>query len=246
MSPSTLPSICTSPADISVPRTTNSLLMMEGAPPLLRGRLGCTVGAGATGVGSGSLLFENIATCLDELFGVFHRLVIPHFVMDVRACAAPRRTEPADNGTLVHLSSQLSLDLCQMSIACTNPVAVIDFHGVAIVAVFACEYDNTGSRRAHFRPFRAGKINAGMECQLLVEGIQPSAKIAADAAQFRRRKQRNRFKRAHDLVELSHGCRGFRHARRETDVVSLRCDHERDERPALGLLSGQAANQAFA
>src|SRR3954471_20786205 len=112
MSPSTLPSICTSPAEISVPRTTNSLLMIEGAPPL-RGRLGCTAGAGAAGATSVSLLFENIATCLDKLFRIPDRLVIPHFVVDVRARAAPGRTQPAYDRALVHLSSQLSLDLRQ-------------------------------------------------------------------------------------------------------------------------------------
>src|ERR1051326_1716767 len=221
-SPSTLPSICTSPAEISVPRTTSSLLMMEGAP-LLRGRLGCTGAACvcATGGVSGSLLFENIATCLDKLFRVSHRLVIPHFIVDVRARAAPGRTEPADDSALVHLSSQLRFDLRQMSVARANSMAMVDFHGVAVVAVPAGEYDNTGSRRAHLCALWTGKINSGMERQLLVEGIHPRAKATADAARLRGRNQGNRLKCMHDLIELSHGRRGFAHASGEIVVDAL-------------------------
>src|SRR5215467_5535368 len=169
MSPSTLPSICTSPAEISVPRTTSSLLMIEAGPPPLRGRFTGAVGVG-TGVGaSGSLLFENIATCLDELFRVSHRLVIPHFIMNVRPSAAPSRTKPADDGAFVNLGSRLRLDLCQMSIPCANSVAVIDFHRVAIVTAPAGKHHNAGTRRAHFRSLRTRKIDSRMERKLLVE-----------------------------------------------------------------------------
>src|SRR5207302_5095008 len=61
MSPSILPSTCTSPAEINVPLTISSALMTDGAS-LVLGRLGWGVGL-ADGATSGSLLFENIALC---------------------------------------------------------------------------------------------------------------------------------------------------------------------------------------
>src|SRR3954464_1896281 len=102
--------------------------MMEGTPRAAGGRFGCTTGACGAGAASGwSLLFENIATCLDELFRVSDGPVIPHFIMDVRACAAARGAEPAYDSALVDLSSRYGNDFPQMSVAGANAIAVIDF-----------------------------------------------------------------------------------------------------------------------
>src|SRR5512146_153884 len=90
MSPSTLPSICTSPFETSVPRTISSALMTDGAPARPTGRLGATVVAAGTGCGWAtgasvwgcdcgcSLVFENMLTYLDELGGISYGVVEPH------------------------------------------------------------------------------------------------------------------------------------------------------------------------
>src|SRR5690242_4931120 len=63
MSPSILPSTCTSPAEISVPFTISSELITDGTS-LALARLGGGVGVADGVVVSASLLFENIALCL--------------------------------------------------------------------------------------------------------------------------------------------------------------------------------------
>src|SRR5271169_1567031 len=83
-SPSTRPSIWMSPVEVSVPVTTRSLLMMDGADE--RPARLTEEGAGAAGADVGPLsllLLENMAASLDESARISHDIGEPHFVVDM-------------------------------------------------------------------------------------------------------------------------------------------------------------------
>src|SRR6266566_8527372 len=141
ISPSTLPSIVTSPAETSVPRTINSALMTEGTPPLRVARLAGAAGGGVTAA-SGSLVFENIVACLDELARISHRIVVPHFIVNMRSGAAPRRSEFADDRALFDGGSNLHQYLGQMTVSRPDTITMINFHGVSVGALRPGEDDN--------------------------------------------------------------------------------------------------------
>src|ERR1043165_2685369 len=102
-----------------------SALTMEGA----RGRLEA---AGAIASGWLSLLLlENMMTRLDEVVRVPDAVVVPDFIMDMRAGAAPRRADPAQTGALADLRADPHAHRREMGIARVNAVAMVDFHHVA-------------------------------------------------------------------------------------------------------------------
>src|ERR1700757_3863494 len=104
-SPSTMPSICMSPVELSVPVTVRSALIMEGTVPDRPVFLGAALTRGAApmlaGGSTGSLLLlENMTACLYEIAGVTHHVIIPDFVMDMGACASTGGPYAPDRGTL--------------------------------------------------------------------------------------------------------------------------------------------------
>src|SRR5512146_1343812 len=77
-SPSTRPSIWISPVEVSVPVTTRSALMIDGADERM-GRLacwdvGCGAEDGAAACGVSLLLLENMAACLDKSARIPHHI----------------------------------------------------------------------------------------------------------------------------------------------------------------------------
>src|SRR5579863_5478392 len=134
-SPSTMPSICMSPVELSVPVTVRSALMIEGAVPERPSRLGGVLAAGAmpmlTGEGTGSLLLlENMTACLYEVAGVTHHVIIPDFVMDMGPGAAAGGPYASDRGTLFDPHAYPYGNRGKMTVACMKPHAVVDFHHV--------------------------------------------------------------------------------------------------------------------
>src|SRR3974390_1840879 len=109
-SPSTRPSIWMSPVDVNVPLTTRSELMMDGT--LVRmARLPGGAPAGGAGIACGGavslsrLLLENMAACLDKPTRIPHHISQPHFIVDVRPCASPRRPEFPDGRAFPNFGS---------------------------------------------------------------------------------------------------------------------------------------------
>src|ERR1700742_4155082 len=94
-SPSTRPSIWMSPVEVSVPLTTRSALMMDGADERAARLADGTLEAFKGGGGAASFLLENMAACLDKGARVSHHVVVPDLVMHVRSGAAPRRSKPS-------------------------------------------------------------------------------------------------------------------------------------------------------
>src|SRR5262245_52639624 len=91
-SPSTRPSTWMSPVELSVPFTTRSALMIDGAEERAARLSGGTLGE----AGAESFLLENMAPRLDKGSRISDDLVVPDLVVHVRSGAAPRRSEPSD------------------------------------------------------------------------------------------------------------------------------------------------------
>src|SRR5205085_3072512 len=117
-SPSTRPSTCMSPVEESVPVTTTSALMMEGAgraPVRFCCACACGSAAGETGgvaaaeavVGSGvaSLVLVNMAACLYESARISHHVSQPHFVVDMGTGAAAGGSEFSHRRAFFDLSA---------------------------------------------------------------------------------------------------------------------------------------------
>src|SRR5579863_7621590 len=143
-SPSTMPSICMSPVELSVPVTVRSALMIEGAVPERPSRLGGVLAAGAmpmlTGEGAGSLLLlENMTACLYEVAGITHGVIIPDFVMNMRPGAAACGPHTPDRGAFLDPHAHPYANLGKMTVACMKPQAVVDFHHVAVTTACTCE-----------------------------------------------------------------------------------------------------------
>src|SRR5580765_108717 len=99
-----------SPLDVSVPVTTKSPLMIEGAAEERIGRFCCCAVVAAAGAAGGAvslLLLENMASSLDEFARISHDVVIPDFVVNVRASAASRRSEFSDRRALRYSGSNM-------------------------------------------------------------------------------------------------------------------------------------------
>src|ERR1700733_9261255 len=170
-----------SPVEFRVPLIVMSALMMDGADSA-RARLAGTGGTAMAGCCGGSgtslLLLENMAAGLDEICGVFHGIIIPDFVMDMRTSAAPRGTYPAQICALVDPSSHPDADRGKMTIACMNSITMIDFDHVAIAAATAGEHHHSGGGRMDHRTPGPGKINPGMESVAAREGVDTGTEAA--------------------------------------------------------------------
>src|SRR5579871_321038 len=96
-----------SPLEVSVPFTTRSELIIEGAalrPGRLRDWGGGAAGAAAA---ADSFLLENMSTSLNKSARVTDNVVVPDLVMNVRSGAPPRRSEPSDGCAFGYLSAYL-------------------------------------------------------------------------------------------------------------------------------------------
>src|ERR1051326_3810523 len=100
-----------SPVEVSVPLTTRSALMIEGAAPR-PGRL-AGAGGGAIMVAAGSWSFgllENMRACLYEIAGIAHDVVEQDFVMDMRPGGTAGGPDPAQSRPLGDLRPQFDTD----------------------------------------------------------------------------------------------------------------------------------------
>src|SRR5258705_9738582 len=138
-----------------------SALMIDGVPRV-PGRLGCAAAGccGAAAGTSGSLLLTNISPCLDEFSRIPHRIVVPHFVVDMRSGASSGRSQFPHDGTFVQLCSCCDHNFRQMAVASTDTVTVIYFYSVTVGAAGAGENDDSRRGDVNITAFFARKIDA--------------------------------------------------------------------------------------
>src|SRR5215469_10229418 len=182
-SPSTRPSIWMSPVEVSVPFTTRSALMMDGAAERTA-RFGCGA-AGAAGTAGGlasfsRLLLENMAACLDEFARIPHHIGEPHFVVDVRPCASARRSESSDGRTFRDFRTDTYEYSRKMTVPCAKSVAMVDFDHISITAARARPDHRSGCGRSDRCAPGTAKIQAGVKREMARERINASAEIAGD------------------------------------------------------------------
>src|SRR5579859_6058864 len=152
-----------------------SALMMEGADAV-RVRLDAAAGAAAGWVSL--FLLENMMAGLDEIIGILHTVVIPDFVMDMRAGAASGRANPSEPCALADPRPHPHAHRGQVGITRMDAVTVIDFHHIAITAAITGEHHHTGRGGMHHTAPRTGEIDAGMKGITAGEGIDPRTKSA--------------------------------------------------------------------
>src|SRR3954465_15611239 len=112
-----------------------------------------------------------MAASLYEVVRVLDDIVVPDFVMDMRASAASRRADAAKARALGQISAHLHADGGEMAIAGVEAIAVIDLPHIAIAATIAGEHHGARRRGMHHAAPGAGEINAGMEGEAAGEGI---------------------------------------------------------------------------
>src|SRR5262245_42841465 len=91
--------------------------------------------------------------------------------MQVRAGGTTGRTDPANNLTDFDRLADLHLDLRQVSITVREPVAVIDFHHLAVPAAPAGAFDLAVGGGAHRISGAAADIEAGVHRRAAKERI---------------------------------------------------------------------------
>src|SRR5579872_2628570 len=178
-SPSTRPSTWMSPVETSVPFTTRSALIMDGAEARVA-RL-TEAGAGAAGgvvAAAVSFLLENMSAGLDEGARVSHDIVIPNLIMHMRSRAAPSRSKLSDRSACRDIRPYLHQDRREMAIARVDAEAVINLHHVAIAAALAGIDHASWRRRLDQRAPWSGEIDPGVKRILPGERIDASAKSA--------------------------------------------------------------------
>src|SRR6185295_6206941 len=97
-----------SPAEVSVPLTTRSELMMEGSeerPARFIGGVGAAAAAAAAA--AVSFLLENMSTSLNKGSRIANDIVVPDLIMHMSSGAASRRSEPTDRCAFADLSAYL-------------------------------------------------------------------------------------------------------------------------------------------
>src|SRR5258706_4698506 len=149
-----------SPVDTSVPFTTRSAPMIEGAAARAARLCGC---AAETGAAEASFLVENMSSSLDERARVSHHVVIPDFVVDVRPGAAPGRTKSSDRSSHRHVRSYLHQNGGQMAVACVDTETMVDFHHIAVAATLSGVDHRARSGGFDQRAPWSGKVDTGMK-----------------------------------------------------------------------------------
>src|ERR1700690_3698698 len=114
-----------------------------------------------------------MATCLYETVRIADFVIIPHFVMNMRAGAAAGGPKQSNHRALADLRAQRDGYLRKMTIACMNSKAMINFDHVAVTAAIACEYHLARRGRGRRGAPWSGEIHAGMESVMVGEGIDP-------------------------------------------------------------------------
>src|SRR5580698_2836800 len=150
-----------SPDETSVPWTRRSALIIEGAAsrPL---RFAGACGAAGTSVES-LVLLENIATCPNEPSRIPHRIGAPHFVVDVWAGAAPRRSEFADGRAFLNFSTDLDENGRQMPVSRLKTIAMVNFDQISVSTTRPRIIHDTRCSCRNDRSPRAREIQTRME-----------------------------------------------------------------------------------
>src|SRR5215471_3514492 len=146
-SPSTRPSICMSPTEVSEPLTTRSALMIDGvdAPGLIErfccARLGC--GGGGAACADSLLLLENMSSGLDEAARIARHVFVRDLVVNVRSRTAPCRPELSDRRSLLNFSADTHQDRGKMSVARVNSITMVNFDQISVSAFVSRPYNGS-------------------------------------------------------------------------------------------------------
>src|SRR6185437_1006397 len=175
-SPSMRPSIWMSPVDVSVPLTTRSAEMIEGAEERAARLAGGTLAG--TGGGAATFLLENMAACLDKGARIAHDVVVPDLIMDMRSGAAPGRSEFSDGRAFRHLRPDVNENRRHMAVSGMDSEAMVNFNHVSVAAPVARVHNRTWCRCRDERTPRAREIDARMEGIVSGKRIDTGAEAA--------------------------------------------------------------------
>jgi len=193
MSPSTRPSIWTSPVEVNVPTTTRSVEMIEGAA-LPRRR--CCCGTGKLSEDEWPLLpLVNITPRLEELDWIAHHAIEPHFVVTVGPGAASARSHQRNTLTELHEVPRFDKGCLKMSVTGVDSMSMVDLNHEAIwPAPFGRDHP---SRRRHQdrRAELPGQIRAGMVRYPPGKGIDAITKAAGQPVETARHRRHERDSR---------------------------------------------------
>src|SRR5215471_7646616 len=186
-SPSTRPSICMSPTEVSEPLTTRSALMIDGvdAPGLIErfccARLGC--GGGGAACADSLLLLENMSSGLDEVARIARHVFVRDLIVNMRSGAAPRRSELPDWRALLNSSADAHEDRGKMPVARVNSIAMVNFDQISVAASFSRVDNGARGGCIHIGAPRTSEIDTRVERMVSGKRINPRSK-AAGAAEF--------------------------------------------------------------
>src|SRR5579863_9961923 len=122
---------------------------------------------------------ESSAMCEGEteiFVGVNRCVVDANFVMQVGSCTAAAQTDISNRIAAVNVLANGDRKICQMSVAGSDPVAVVQHNRPSIAAQEFCEQNHAVSRRDYRLPIGSRDIDTAVECTLTIERIRAFAK----------------------------------------------------------------------